>query len=178
MTTQYLGQIEAFAFGYAPNGWNVCAGQLLPIAQNQALFSLLGTTYGGNGIQTFALPDLRSRVAGGFGAATTTPVNYVLGEVAGQENYTLLPSDVPAHTHALNAVNNGTIPGTQIPDNTVYPSAVIHSNAAINAFDSAAPTVALAPVTPSGSSTPHTNIQPYNTLNYCIAINGIFPSRN
>ena len=99
MAEPFIGQLMAVAFGFAPRGWAVCAGQLLPINQNQALFSLLGTTYGGNGQTTFALPDLQGRIPDGVGGGFT------LGQKTGEENHTLSLAEMPAHTHALNASN-------------------------------------------------------------------------
>src|SRR5208283_4659416 len=104
MAEPYLGEIEAFSFNFAPKGWALCAGQLLPINQNQALFALLGTTFGGNGISTFALPDLRGRVANAFGQGTGL-ANYALGQTGGEESHTLAVNEMPAggHSHAVAA---------------------------------------------------------------------------
>lgn len=175
MSEPYLSQIEAFAFGFAPKGWLLCAGQLLSIQQNSALFSLLGTTYGGNGIQTFALPDLRSRVAIGFNGS------YPQGAIIGEEAHTLLTSEVPPHAHSLTAVDNGTAGGTFTPSDSVSPGSPYNavSSGGVGGYSTTTTTpTAMAPTDPNGGSTPHANTMPYNTLNYCIAINGIFPSRN
>jgi len=180
MSDVYLGQIEAFAFGYAPRGWQQCNGQLLSIQQNAALFALLGTSYGGNGTTTFALPDLRGRVAVAFGQSSAGSL-YVQGEATGTENVTLLESNMPAgpHTHALN-VNTATSGGTPTPSN----SAVLSSGyklqgttaTAVNIYTTATPTVPMATLTPVGGQ-PHTNMAPILAINYCISMSGVFPSR-
>ncbi len=169
MTEPFVGEIKAFGFGITPRNYAACNGQLMPISQNQALFALLGTQYGGNGQTTFALPDLRGRVP--VHASTELPQ----GSVAGSEAVTLTVADIPAHTHALigtstvadrrpargNAFANDTSPVTQFyaPATNLVP-------------------LAPASVTLSGGNQPHPNMQPFLVLNYCIALNGIFPSRN
>jgi microcystin-dependent protein len=184
MAEPYIGQIEAFAFGYAPRGWLTCAGQTLPINQYQALFSLLGTTYGGDGIRTFQLPDLRSRLAVGQGNGPgLTP--RVLGQTGGEENHTLLQTETPQHNHALMAAAN---PATSSNTNTPGPSTVLAQSTgkqgqnqftlALYATDNN-PSQAMA----SGSisnigGTPHANLMPYLALNFCISLSGIYPSRN
>src|SRR3954467_10903033 len=105
MSDPYISMIEAFGFSFAPRGWALCAGQTLPIAQNQALFALLGTTYGGNGTTTFNLPDLRARVAIGFGQAPGLS-SYNLGAAGGEEAHQLTEAEIPPHNHAVNAINN------------------------------------------------------------------------
>ena len=114
MAQPFLSQIEAFPFNFAPKGWALCAGQIMPINQNQALFSLLGTTFGGNGTTTFALPDLRGRLANGFGQGSGL-ANYTLGQRGGEETHTLSGTETPAHSHLVNAVKNGTTGGTSTP---------------------------------------------------------------
>jgi microcystin-dependent protein len=172
MSDQYIGQIEAFSFGFAPRGWALCAGQLLAIAQNQALFALLGTTYGGDGVRTFALPNLQGRVA--MGASNAQP----LGGLFGEEGHTLTQAEVPSHAHSFVAVNNGPTGGTNVPGATVYPGSISTGGNATNGYSTTAPSVGLAPVAQSGNSQPHNNLMPYTTLNYCIALIGVFPSRN
>jgi microcystin-dependent protein len=177
---QYLGQILMVAFNFAPVGWALCNGQLLPIAQNTALFSLLGTFYGGDGVTTFALPNLQSRVPihQGQGAGLSP---YVIGSVGGAESVTLSVTQMPSHNHAIN-VNN--TPGSA-PD----PTGKIQAEAAtgdprnpslISQFTTASPTGTMAAntVTTAGGSQPHANIQPYLTINFIIALQGIYPSRN
>ena len=176
----FIGQILMVAFNFAPVGWALCNGQLLSIAQNTALFSLLGTTYGGDGKTTFALPNLQSRVPVHQGQGSGLSP-YVIGNVGGTENVTLLATQMPSHNHLIN-VNN--TPGTG-PD----PTTKIQAEAAtgdprnptlISQFTAAAPTGTMAPTTVSmtGGGQPHANIQPYLTINFIIALQGIFPSRN
>ncbi|MBO9592056.1 MAG: phage tail protein [Niabella sp.] len=170
----FLSMIVLFGCNFAPRGWAFCQGQILSIAQNTALFSLLGTTYGGNGQTTFALPDLRGRVPIGFGQGPGLS-NYVLGQVGGTENVTLTINQIPAHTHALMATaeaGDTSDPTGAFPANTgaldkEYKQAPVNK-IAMNA----------AAVETKGGSQPHTIMQPYLALNYCIALEGIFPSRN
>jgi microcystin-dependent protein len=165
MSEPFLGQIATFAFGFAPNGWALCNGQTLPIAQNTALFSLLGTNYGGNGTTTFQLPNLQ-------GCAPLMSGNdFVLGAIGGEQNHTLILSEMPAHTHGVAAAaslgNELTAPGN-------FPAVV-----EANAYSTAGPTTVLGTgMSVAGSSQPHTNMQPYLVVNFCIALSGIFPSRN
>lgn len=169
----FLGQIILVGFNFAPQGYATCDGQLLSIAQNTALFSLLGTTYGGNGQTTFALPDLRGRtpIHQGQGPGLS---NRAIGESSGTEATTLITSNLPAHTHTLNAVSEvGTVGA---------PAGAFL--AATGSFDPeyrpSGTTVQLAPqsVGITGGSQPVNNMQPYLVLNYAIALEGIFPSRN
>jgi microcystin-dependent protein len=174
--------IEAFGFNYAPRGWAMCAGQTLSIAQYQALFSLLGTTYGGNGQTTFNLPDLRGRLALGFGQGPGLS-SYSLGAVGGQESHQLLTTEVPSHSHTLNATNNGQANGTNVPSGSVLMGSgygMEANNPVENVYGNAPPTVAMAPgaVGAAGNSLPHENRMPFLTINYCIALQGVFPSRN
>lgn len=176
MTEVFLGQIITVGFNFVPKGFAYCAGQLLPIAQNQALFSLLGTTYGGNGQTTFALPDLRSRTPVGFGQSLDggwNPTAYQLGETGGGENVTLLTTQLPAHNHSQ--VGTGTTADTR------NPRGGLNGNAAIPLYaDVGGPQVALSPAVlgQTGGTQPHPNLQPYLAINFCIALTGIFPSRN
>jgi microcystin-dependent protein len=182
MSDPYLSMIEAFGFNFAPQGWAMCAGQTLSIAQNQALFALLGTTYGGNGTTTFNLPDLRGRLALGFGQGSGLS-SYLLGAAGGQEAHQLLASEVPSHTHALNATNNGQANGTNVPSASVRMGSgygIETNNPVENIYGNAAPSVAMAAgaVGAAGGGLPHENRMPFLTINYCIALQGIFPSRN
>jgi microcystin-dependent protein len=180
MSEPYVTQIEVFAFGYAPRGWLPCNGQFLPLNQYQALFALLGTTYGGNGISNFQLPDLRSRVAvsSGQGAGLS---NYNLGETTGQESVTITMANMPgAHTHALNATS-ATTGGSAAPASNVLlgSGSLVAGQSATDVpiYSSAAPTVAMGSLAPVGGQ-PHSNLMPTMALNYCICISGVFPSRN
>jgi microcystin-dependent protein len=170
MSSPFIGEIRLFPYNFAPRGWAFCAGQILPIAQNTALFSLLGTNYGGNGQTTFGLPDLRGRVAMSSGQGPGL-ANYSLGEMSGVETITLSQSQMPPHTHLLACSsddgNAGSPPGN-FPASAANP---IYANAANSSMNPAALNI-------SGGGQPHSNLQPYLILNYCIALEGIFPSRN
>lgn len=175
MSNPYLGQIIAVGFNFAPVGWELCQGQLLPIAQNTALYQLIGTTYGGDGQSNFALPDLRGRVAISQGQGPTLS-NYTMGQSAGSESVTLTAGQNAAHSHPLMASSQtGT---STTPDNT---SALAGSSATqVNMYDKVTPTTSLAPgaITSSGSGGPHENRQPFVTINYIIATAGQFPPRS
>ncbi len=167
MADPFLGEVRIFSFNFAPKGWALCNGQLMPINQNQALFSLLGTTYGGDGRVNFALPNLQSR----------TPIHmgngHTLGERGGEEAHTLLITELPAHTHVAQ--------GTSTSTNTVAaPSNTVVLAGANNLYTAAQNLTSLLPATVSnaGGSQPHENRQPYLTLSFCIALQGIFPSQN
>lgn len=183
MSTPYLGQIEAFAFNFAPKGWMMCAGQLLSIQQYTALFSLLGTYYGGNGTTNFQLPDLRGRVAVSQGQAQGGSP-YTMGEAVGTENVTLLLNNMPQHTHTMNVVNNGTATtgGAALPSNNVQLASGFDTRPAPGAATplygpSSGAQVALENLGSTTGNTPHPNMMPYLTVNYCISLTGIFPSR-
>jgi microcystin-dependent protein len=169
----FLGEIALVGFNFEPAGWALANGQLLLIAQNTALFSLLGTTYGGNGINTFALPDLRGRVPLHLGQGPGLS-DYVIGQVGGVEAITLIVNEIPAHSHLVNAsAANGT---SDTPTN-----AIPGRNASgVPDYSSAAPNTTMAPATiaPAGGSQPHENRPPFLVMNYVIALQGIFPSRN
>ncbi|MBE0611630.1 MAG: phage tail protein [Dehalococcoidia bacterium] len=165
MAEPFLAEIRIMSFEFAPKGWALCNGQLLPINQNQALFSLLGTTYGGDGRVNFALPDLRARVPVHEGNGHT------LGERSGEQAHTLSISEMPAHTHLVQA---SPAPGTAVnPANAMLA-------AASNVYRPADSLTALnaASVTSVGGSQAHLNMQPFLALNFCIALQGIFPSQN
>ena len=172
MSQPFLGEIRMFGFNFAPRGWAMCNGQLLAIAQNTALFALLGTTYGGNGQTTFALPNLQSRVPIHFGQGPGLS-NYSLGQTAGQETVTLLTTQMPQHTHFVACHTDDAATG--VPSNA-FPSAsaqnIYSPTATPNQF------MGQSMLTPAGNGQPHNNIQPYLVLNFCIAMQGIFPSRN
>lgn len=167
MGTPYLGEIKIMSFGFAPQSWAQCNGQFLPINQNQALFSLLGTMYGGNGQTTFALPDLRSLV----------PIHQgknVIGTKGGEQAHTLSISEMPTHQHVLNATSaaaNQIIPGAALLGTAAATDPIYGNPASIVAMDPSS-------ISNTGGSQAHQNMQPFLTLNFCIALQGIFPSRN
>jgi microcystin-dependent protein len=174
MTNYYLGQIGIYGFNFAPRGWAFAAGQILPLAQNTALYSLLGTTFGGNGQTTFGLPDLRSRVPMGQGSNTT------MGEMGGTETVTLLNSQMPTHTHTFGATNqNGNINGDGAH---IFALGMGGSppSPANTYLSGGAPNVVLNPAAISfaGGNQPHNNIQPSLGVNFCIATTGYYPARN
>jgi microcystin-dependent protein len=173
MADQFVAEIRIFPFNFAPRGWAVCAGQLLPISQNTALFSLLGTYYGGNGFSTFGLPDLQGRAPVMWGQGPGLSL-VDLGQMDGTETVTLLQSEIPAHTHAMRASN---FPAdVQAPG----PNAVLATADAQLYKNTTSGLAAMAPTTlsPLGGSQPHNNMQPYLTARYCIALQGIFPPRS
>ncbi len=182
MSEFFIGQIMMAGFNFAPKFWALSNGQLLPINQNQALFSLLGTQYGGNGTTNFALPDLRSRTPIGYASSVDPswqPPSVQIGQASGVENVTLLSTNLPAHSHSVNA---STADGSsRVPSNRVFANSINSGGAALPLYaSSSGPLVPLnaASVAPSGGNQPHPNLQPYSVINFCIALSGIFPSRN
>jgi microcystin-dependent protein len=175
---QYIGEVRLFGGNFAPQGWALCNGQILPIQQYSALFALLGTSYGGNGTQNFGLPDLRSRVPIHWGHAPGLPA-YVIGELTGTENTTLLNANLPMHTHAVKAVS---AIGNQSSPANFYPASGTDpvSGDNLNNYADLASTVTLnnAAVSMAGGSTPTPILQPLLTVTFIIALVGIFPSRN
>jgi microcystin-dependent protein len=178
MSEQYISEIRIFSFGFAPKGWALCNGQIMPINQNQALFSLLGTTYGGDGVTTFGLPNLQGRV----------PIHvdgtYLLGQAGGTTAETLNVGTMAAHSHPMRADSTTTGTG-QTPTATSVLGISSGSGNPVQAFNvaiynSAGPGSSLADqvISNNGGGQPHTNQQPYLTLNFSIALQGVFPSRN
>jgi len=165
MAEPFLAEIRIFSFNFAPKGWALCNGQTMPINQNQALFSLLGTTYGGDGRTTFALPNLQGRTPIHFGGGV------VLGESSGEETHTLTLSEMPTHTHS--GIGSGNAADQQSPAGSVW--AVTPSNAYSSNLNG---TMSPAAVGSIGGNQPHQNLSPYTVLNFCVALQGIFPSRN
>jgi microcystin-dependent protein len=165
MATPFLSEIRIVSFNFPPKGWALCNGQLMPINQNQALFALLGTTYGGDGITTFALPNLQGRMPIHEGAGFT------LGQASGEQTHTLLYAEMPLHTHSAVAsssqANTGSAPGN-FWANGNQPAYASNANVSLNP----------ATVNNMGGSQPHENMPPYLVLNFCIALQGIFPSQN
>ena len=166
MSTPFLGQVSIFAFNFAPKGWALCNGQTMAINQNQALFALLGTQYGGNGQTTFALPNLQGNVAMMFGNGFTQ------GQVGGEVNHTLIAAEIPAHNHRANysATSASLTPGGGLwaPD----------PNGNVTFASSASEMLAPQAIGQNSGGQPHPNMQPYLVVNFCIALQGIFPSRN
>jgi len=173
MGQPYVGEIRMFGGNFAPAGWMFCEGQQLPISENEVLFQLIGTTYGGDGEETFNLPDLRGRLPIHFGAAQSG-TSYAVGEAAGTEEVTLTTQQIPAHNHPLLASTNvattnqlsGNIPATMLAAGT----------ASAYGIDAPFGTINPDTVSPVGGSQPHTNFQPYLCVNFIISLFGIFPS--
>ena len=172
MSEPFLAEIRTLPYNFAPRGWAQCDGQILAISQNTALFALLGTTYGGNGITTFALPDLRGRfamhAAQGPGLSPRT-----LGEMDGASTVSLLSIEMPMHGHTLQA---GITPASTSPSGNVMAPTATGGGNAYRAPGTTTP-MASAAISPAGGSQPHENRQPYQALNFCIALQGIFPQR-
>jgi microcystin-dependent protein len=165
MSEPFLGEIKIFAFNFPPRGWAQCDGQILPINQNQSLYSLLGTTYGGDGRTSFALPDLRGRTPFHVGNG------FALGQRGGEESHALSEAELASHTHELLA-------SSELADR-IAPQAGVWANGGINVYaDVPDVSMSSAMVTATGNAAAHENRQPYRTLNFCIALVGIFPPRN
>jgi len=177
MAEPFVGEIRMFGFQFAPTNWAFCSGQIMAISQNEALFALLGTTFGGDGQVSFGLPNLQSRVPVGMGQGLGLS-NYSMGEAGGVENVGLTTQQMPAHTHNVSCTGTmNTSPTETSPVNNFW----ARENNGDAPYSSAA--VHLNPMHPtaianSGGSIPHTNIQPYLVINFCIALYGIFPTRN
>ncbi|MGC5326211.1 phage tail protein [Brevibacillus sp. SYSU BS000544] len=170
MSEPYLGEIRIFAGSFAPKGWAFCNGQLLPINQNQALFSLLGTAYGGNGMTTFALPDLRGRVPVHFGRLGDEYI--LLGQAGGEEGHTLSIQELPAHTHSVNASSGS---ATEVsPKDRVW----AEKENAYGALTLPTNSMHASAISSVGGGQAHYNMQPFLVLNFIIALQGIYPSQN
>lgn len=167
MADPYLGEIRMFGGNFAPIGWATCDGQLLSIAENSALFSLIGTTYGGDGVNTFALPDLRGRVAAHFGGALA------LGQVGGSESVTLTVAQIPSHSHTAEAASAGTV---RSPAGQVW-AADRGQNVAPYAAAADGHAMAATAIGPQGGGQPHDNMQPFLAVSFIIALLGIYPSQ-
>jgi microcystin-dependent protein len=177
MSNPFMTEIRIMSFNFAPQGWAQCNGQLLPINQNQALFSLLGTTYGGDGRVNFGLPDLRGRAPIHMGSGHT------LGERGGEQAHTLTLSELPMHVHTMQARAAGAgLQGGDTPaaNKSVAEGIAAGPNADVNIYGTASPNAAMGPssITNAGGSQAHLNMQPFLTLTFCIALQGIFPSQN
>lgn len=166
MATPYLAEIRIFSFAYAPRHWALCNGQILAISTNTALFSLLGTTYGGNGVTTFALPNLQGRAPMHFNGS------HPLGQAAGAAAHTLLTSEIPAHTHTAQGSTDTATARTAVGGVWASGTALPYSTAAADL------TLNAAALANSGGNQPHPNEQPYLVLNFSIALSGVYPSRS
>lgn len=168
MSEPFLSEIKIMAFNFPPKGWALCNGQFLPINQNQALFALLGTTYGGNGVTNFALPNLRGRVPIHMGNG------HNLGEAAGSTAVTINQTQLPSHAHFVNATATAPSESTNVPDSSKY----LSKSTVDNLYRAPTNLVSMSSqaVSSVGGSQPHNNMQPYLALNFCIALQGIFPS--
>ncbi len=177
MSEPFLGEIQIYSFNFPPKSWSFCNGQLLSIQQNAALFSLLGTTYGGDGISSFALPNLQGQAAISSGQGSGLS-NYNLGQVGGETSHTLLIQELPVHNHSF-AVSTGAADQATPAGNRVLAKAEADN---YESFASAVPmgtsNSGNQAIVNNGASQPHSNVQPYLVLNFCIALSGIFPSRN
>lgn len=191
MDNAYVGEIRAFGSNFAPRGWAICSGQLLPIAQNTALFSILGTYYGGNGTTNFALPNLMGQIAVGTGVSNQSHNTYDVGQEGGSATVTLITTEMPAHTHTFNGGTLGPsyLPATtllNVPSSTTYVSNIF----AVSLTNPSAGTIGrgfanthnafLNPLAVgiTGGSQPHTNMMPYLAITYCICLEGVFPARS
>lgn len=174
MSDPFIGEIRLFAFPRVPDGWLPCNGQPLPISQFTTLFAVIGTTYGGDGNQSFNAPDLRGRVPIGQGQGQSLP-NFVLGQIGGEDNHTLVNGELPSHSHALvssTATANTATPATNVHLATASTSFLYAPAANAAPYDTMA-----ACILPAGNSVGHNNIMPTVVANYCICFNGIFPSQ-
>jgi microcystin-dependent protein len=172
MAQPYVGEIRIFAGNFAPAGWMFCEGQLLPISENETLFQLIGTTYGGDGESTFALPDLRGRIPIHQGQGPGTS-NRILAETGGVEEVTLTTQQIPVHNHAMPATETG----QQLSPQGALFATPVSTQAGVNPYLVTAPAVSLTPnmILPTGGSQPHTNFGPYLCLNFIISLFGLFP---
>lgn len=173
MGTPYVGEIRMFAGNFAPVGWMLCQGQALSISENDVLFQLIGTTYGGDGVNTFNLPDLRSRIP--IHQGSNAGQVFVIGQSAGEETVTLTTQQIPAHSHVPQASTSNTS-----PPNVSSPSNMVWAQSTLDDYSSAAPTspMAAAAVQGSGGSQPHDNMVPFLVINFIISLFGIFPTPN
>lgn len=175
MSTPYVGEIRLFAGNFAPLGWMLCQGQLVSIAEYETLFNLIGTTYGGDGVNTFALPDLRGRVPIHMTGVSPNPGAYPLGQQAGVETVTLTTQQIPSHTHAWNVVGTA-----NSADTAKLPNGYLANGTALS-FDSrpnpVTTTLAATTVSATGGNQPHENMAPYLCINFIISLFGVFPSQ-
>lgn len=171
MADPFVAEVRIFPFNFAPTGWAFCNGQILPISQNTALFSLLGTTYGGNGQSTFALPDLQGNAPMFWGQGPGLSL-YDLGQMGGSDTVTLLQSEIPAHSHGMVVSSQQALENNPTGQKWAMGDGV-------NLYAAPNPVVQMSPsaLAPAGGDQPHNNLMPYLTLNFCIALQGVFPPR-
>lgn len=172
MAQPYVGEVRMFAGNFAPDGWAFCAGQLMAISENDVLFTLIGTTYGGDGQSTFRLPDLQGRIPIHFGTGPSG-VTRVQGETGGQESVTISPGQLPGHAHSFGVIHGA--PGNQVSPSGRVPAMSLN----VVPYTVAPPTVPMnaSAIVPTGGSQPHDNLQPFLCLNFIISLFGIFPSQ-
>ncbi|WP_127589105.1 phage tail protein [Paenibacillus koleovorans] len=170
MSDQYLGEIRLFSGNYAPQGWAMCNGQILSISENEALYTLIGATYGGDGRTTFGLPDLRGRIPLHTGTNTSTGTVYSIGQKGGVETVILTTAQLPAHTHQ---VSSNSLDGTSVSPTNGY-----FAGSSVNQYSTLSPNAMMnaAAISSVGGNQSHNNMMPFNTLTYIIALQGIFPS--
>ena len=176
MADPFVAEIRIFPFNFAPTGWAFCNGQLMPISQNTALFSLLGTTYGGDGKSTFALPDMQGNAPMHPGQGPGLSL-HDLGETGGSDTVTLLETEIPAHSHFMRAHNADQADAQNPSPNTSLAQSANGFAYQTNAGQNLTP-LNFAALTPAGGDLPHNNLMPYLTLNFCIALQGVFPPRS
>ena len=175
MADPFVAEIRIFPFNFAPKGWAFCDGQIMPLSQNTALFSLLGTTYGGDGKSNFALPDMQGNAPMHPGQGPGLSL-HDLGETGGSETVTLLDSEIPSHIHFMRAHNLDQA-DHQIPSPTTSIAQSANGSAYQSTTNSNLTQLAAQTIAPAGGNQPHNNLQPYLTLNFCIALQGVFPPR-
>jgi Microcystin-dependent protein len=172
MSDQYLGEIRMFAGDYAPEGWAMCNGQLLSIAEHQELFSLIGTTYGGDGQTTFALPDLRGRLPVHMGKNNETGTVYPLGQMGGTETVALVSDQLPNHAHAVNAQSGAGTTSNAASNYWAAGPVNLYSSAGANGM------MGSSAIGTTGGNMAHNNVMPYLAVNFIIALQGLYPSPN
>jgi microcystin-dependent protein len=179
MSDQFVAEVRIFPFNFAPTGWAFCAGQLMPISQNTALFSLLGTFYGGDGKSTFALPDMQGNAAMGQGQGQGLSDRFI-GEMGGSSTVTLISTEMPLHTHTLSGsslAGTTAVPLNNVPAKPTWVSGTTIGTGLAYSTETPDQTMSPSAISPAGGSQPHNNMQPYLTMNFCIALQGVFPPR-
>jgi microcystin-dependent protein len=171
MSSPYVGEIRMFAGNFNPSGWAFCNGALIPISENDTLFNLIGTTYGGDGQNTFALPDLRGRIPLHMGTGGGS--SYVIGQLSGVESVTLTTAQIPAHGHSVNATSTNQV---QSPGSNTFPAVSTPQNRNVYGPLNAAVQLFNGTIAPAGGGQPHENRQPFLCINFIISLFGIFPS--